>query len=55
MVFSSIPFLYAYLPAVLLLYYLFPKNRKNIVLMASGFLFYASCSSRPSSTTPPAG
>ena len=41
MVFSSIPFLYAYLPAVLLLYYLFPKNRKNIVLMASGFLFYA--------------
>ncbi len=41
MVFSSIPFLYVYLPVVLFFYYLFPKKRKNIVLMASGFLFYA--------------
>ncbi|MGI5894520.1 MAG: MBOAT family O-acyltransferase [Candidatus Merdivicinus sp.] len=41
MVFSSITFLYIFLPAVLLLYYIFPTRRKNIILMASGFLFYA--------------
>ena len=41
MVFSSITFLYVFLAVVLFLYYIFPYRRKNIILMASGFLFYA--------------
>ena len=41
MVFSSIPFLYAFLSVVLLVYFLCPSSRKNLVLMVSGFLFYA--------------
>ena len=41
MVFSSITFLYAFLPAVLLVYFLCPKQGKNLVLMLSGFFFYA--------------
>ena len=41
MVFSSIPFLYVFLPVVLLIYFLCPMSRKNLVLMVSGFLFYA--------------
>lgn len=41
MVFSSITFLYFFLPAVLLIYYLSPKKIKNIVLLLSGLFFYA--------------
>lgn len=41
MVFSSIEFLYFYLPVVLILYYLCPKKLKNALLFASGLVFYA--------------
>lgn len=41
MVFSSLTFLYLYLPVVLLIYYLVPKQAQNFVLFVSGFLFYA--------------
>ncbi len=41
MVFSSLTFLYLYLPAVLLVYYFTPKPARNFVLFVSGFLFYA--------------
>lgn len=41
MVFSSIEFLYFYLPVVLFLYYLCPKKLKNALLFASGLVFYA--------------
>ncbi|MFA9380608.1 MAG: MBOAT family protein [Acetanaerobacterium sp.] len=41
MVFSSLTFLYLYLPLVLLFYYLAPKKARNFVLFVSGFVFYA--------------
>ncbi len=41
MLFSSITFLYYYLPAVLLLYFLAPKPLKNTVLMLVSLFFYA--------------
>ena len=41
MLFSSIPFLYYFLPAVLLLYFLVPKSCKNAVLLISSLVFYA--------------
>ena len=41
MIFSSILFLYFFLPTVLLLYYLAPKRAKNAVLLISSLLFYA--------------
>lgn len=41
MVFSSITFLYYFLPSVLLIYYISPKKLKNPILLASGLLFYA--------------
>ncbi len=41
MVFSSITFLYFFLPAVLLIYYISPKKMKNIILLVSGLFFYA--------------
>lgn len=41
MVFSSIPFLYVFLPCVLLVYFLVPKMLKNAVLLVSSLLFYA--------------
>lgn len=41
MVFSSIPFLYYFLPCVLLAYLLTPAKGKNIVLLAASLLFYA--------------
>ena len=41
MVFSSITFLYFFLPAVLLIYFISPKKIKNIVLLLSGLFFYA--------------
>lgn len=40
MIFSSIPFLYYFLPAVLLLYFLVPKRLKNLVLLLSSLFFY---------------
>lgn len=41
MVFSSIPFLFYFLPCVLLLYFLAPKPLKNTVLLLSSLFFYA--------------
>lgn len=41
MVFSGIPFLYYYLPCVLLAYFVVPKRAKNVVLLLSSLLFYA--------------
>lgn len=40
MVFSSIPFLYFFLPVVLLLSFLTPKKGRNFVLLLSGSVFY---------------
>ena len=40
MLFSSIPFLYYFLPAVLLLYFAVPKGGKNAVLLLSSLIFY---------------
>ena len=40
MLFSSIPFLYYYLPAVLLLYFLAPWKLKNMVLLLTSLVFY---------------
>ena len=40
MVFSSIPFLYYFLPAVLLVYFLVPWKLKNAVLLLSSLFFY---------------
>lgn len=53
MVFSSIPFLFYFLPLCLILYYLVPFRWKNYVLLLFSLLFYAfaaSVSLRPSST-----
>lgn len=41
MIFSSIPFLYYFLPCVLALYYIVPKYLKNGVLFLGGLVFYA--------------
>ncbi len=41
MIFSSIPFLYYYLPIVLALYFLAPKKWKNAVLLLVSLFFYA--------------
>ncbi len=41
MVFSSIPFLYYFLPAVLLVYFLVPRVLKNTVLLLFSLVFYA--------------
>jgi len=40
MLFSSIPFLYYFLPAVLIVYFLVPKCLKNAVLLLSSLFFY---------------
>ena len=40
MLFSSIPFLYYFLPAVLILYFLVPKCLKNAVLLLFSLFFY---------------
>ena len=40
MLFSSIPFLYYFLPAVLLVYFLVPKAARNAVLLISSLVFY---------------
>lgn len=41
MLFSSLLFLYCFLPVVLLLYYIGPAKSKNIILMISSIIFYA--------------
>lgn len=41
MIFSSIPFLYYFLPVVLLLYYIVPKKLKNGALLLASLVFYA--------------
>lgn len=44
MVFSSIPFLYYFLPAVILLYFIIPAKAvrwKNVVLLTASLVFYA--------------
>ena len=40
MLFSSIPFLYYFLPAVLIVYFLVPGKAKNAVLLLSSLFFY---------------
>ena len=41
MLFSSITFLFYFLPVVLVLYYLIPAKGKNIVLLIASLVFYA--------------
>ncbi len=41
MVFSSLTFLFAFLPLTLLVYYLVPKKAKNVVILITGLIFYA--------------
>ncbi len=41
MVFSSLEFLFFFLPIVLLLYYVVPYKIKNIVLLVASLIFYA--------------
>lgn len=41
MVFSSLIFLFQFLPAVLLVYYVSPKNLRNAVLFGASLIFYA--------------
>ncbi len=41
MVFSSIPFLFYFLPAVMLIYYVVPFRWKNTVLVIFSLIFYA--------------
>ena len=41
MLFSGIPFLFYFLPAVLILYFLVPRKGRNAVLLVSSLLFYA--------------
>jgi alginate O-acetyltransferase complex protein AlgI len=40
MLFSSVSFLYGFLPCVLLLYFLCPKRYRNVVLLAASLAFY---------------
>lgn len=41
MLFSSVPFLYYFLPAVILLYLIVPKKGRNAVLLLMSLVFYA--------------
>lgn len=41
MVFSSLTFLFLFLPIVLILYYIIPKQLKNLFILISGLFFYA--------------
>ena len=41
MLFSGIPFLYYFLPIVLIAYYAVPKPLKNMVLLLASLVFYA--------------
>ena len=40
MLFSSVPFLYYFLPAVLIIYFLVPRMLKNTVLLIASLIFY---------------
>ena len=40
MLFSSIPFLFYFLPVTLILYYIAPKAIKNLVLLLASLVFY---------------
>ncbi|MBQ8317934.1 MAG: MBOAT family protein [Lachnospiraceae bacterium] len=46
MVFSSMTFLYYFLPAVLLIYFVVPAKGKNVVLLISSLIFYGWGESR---------
>lgn len=41
MVFSSLTFMFVFLPIVLILYYAVPKKLKNLFILISGLIFYA--------------
>ena len=41
MVFSSIPFLFIFLPVVLIVYHILPKKARNLFLLAVNLIFYA--------------
>ena len=41
MLFSSIPFLYYFLPCVMVCYFVSPKSMKNLVLLLASLIFYA--------------
>ena len=41
MVFSELPFMFYFLPAVLIVYFLVPRRLKNVVLLVFSLLFYA--------------
>ncbi len=41
MIFSSLLFLFRFLPIVLLLYYIVPKSMRNLVLLLTSLVFYA--------------
>ncbi|MBP1544570.1 MAG: MBOAT family protein [Oscillospiraceae bacterium] len=41
MVFSSLTFLFAFMPITFILYYLVPLKAKNVIIMISGIVFYA--------------
>ncbi|MEG2813174.1 MAG: MBOAT family O-acyltransferase [Oscillospiraceae bacterium] len=41
MVFSSVSFLFAFLPIVLLIYFAAPKKLKNLVILCASLIFYA--------------
>lgn len=40
MLFSSMTFLYVFLPLVIIIYYLFPKKYRNIIILISSYIFY---------------
>ena len=41
MVFSSLTFLYLFLPFVLVFYYIMPKQLRNLFILITGLFFYA--------------
>lgn len=41
MVFSSLTFLFYFLPAIIVIYFLFPDKLKNLVMIIASFLFFA--------------
>ena len=40
MVFSSVPFLFYFLPVLIIIYYLAPKKLKNLVLIIAYLIFF---------------
>ena len=41
MLFSSIVFLFSFLPSVMILYYLLPVRFRNVILLLASLVFYA--------------